>query len=399
MTSTRQDPIERLTRRFDYHDPEYTPEVAEIVNREIGKNEGVTYSEAHGGMWILSRYEQVKAAFKDHATYSSGSGVFFPRAAGTPKFSPIDFDPPEHRARRRLMSPPLQQDVVRSLESQVAELTSRMVRPMVERGHGDFTGEVSKPLAIGVLAIALGLSESAQHQIRELTTTLWARLSKNPDLTDFWPEFRQLVSEEVRRAKEEPGDSYLSRLVGAELNGEPLSEETLQSIIVSYCIAGHETTMNTISRMLWYLGSNPLLQERLKAEPDLMPVAADETLRRWCPTDRFTRVTTRDVTIAGTAIPEGSRVVFLLDAANRDPDKFPDPDTFSLDRGNSHQHLSFGFGIHHCMGAHLARLELRIVLQELARHPVYHLTEDPGRHFENGRHIVFEKVPVKFETS
>jgi cytochrome P450 len=138
------------------------------------------------------------------------------------------------------------------------------------------------------------------------------------------------------------------------------------------------------------------LQDRLAAQPELMAVAADETLRRWCPTDRFTRLTTRDVNIAGTDIPAGSRVVVLIDAANRDPQKFPRPDEFSLDRGNSHQHLSFGFGIHACMGANLARLELGSVLGELARHPRYQLAQEPRRHFENGRHIVFEQVHIQF---
>jgi cytochrome P450 len=268
---------------------------------------------------------------------------------------------------------------------------------MAARGYGEFTAEVAKPLAIGVLAMAIGLSESAQHRVRELTANMWKHLSKEPDSSKFWPAFQELLSDEVAIARTGNRDSYLSRLVNARIDGRPLSDETLHSIIVSYCIAGHETTMNTISRMLWHLGGNPALQLRLRAQPGLMSVAADETLRRWCPTDRFTRVATRDVTIGGTDIPRGSRVLVLIDAANRDPEKFPMPDEFSLDRGNSHQHLSFGFGIHACMGANLAKLELRSVLRELALHPGYRLTEEPHRHFENGRHIVFEKVHVEFE--
>src|SRR5262249_12712951 len=122
----------------------------------------------------------------------------------------------------------------------------------------------------------------------------------------------------------------------------------------------------------------------------------EETLRRWCPTDRFTRVTTREVTIEDVTIPAGARVVLLFDAANRDPEQFSDPESFCPDRGNAHQHLSFGHGIHHCLRAHLARMELRAVLTELARHPVYSLPEEPRRYFENGRYIMFERIAVRF---
>ncbi|MEV8513818.1 cytochrome P450 [Dactylosporangium sp. NPDC051484] len=394
MTTTQLGIIDRLTRRYDYHDPDFTPEVAEIVNGRLRDGPGVTYTEAHGGMWVVSRYALIRGVLKDHETFSSASGVFYPRAKGMPKHSPIDYDPPEHRVLRQLMTPPLLAEEVRGLEPQVSRLAADLIAPMIARGHGEIVAEVAKPLAIGVLAIAIGLSERAQHQVRDLTATMWKHFAKDP--AKFWPAFQELLSAEVANARRDHSDTYLSRLVRMEIDGRPIPEETLHSIIVSYCIAGHETTMNTISRMLWHLGNHPDLQRRLAAEPELMSVAADETLRRWCPTDRFTRVTTRDVTIAGTDIPAGSRVVVVIDAGNRDPEKFPQPDEFSLDRGNSHQHLSFGFGIHACMGANLARLELRTVLGELARHPVFHLIEEPRRHFENGRHIVFEQVNVGF---
>jgi cytochrome P450 len=399
MTILDQPLIDRLTGQYDWHDPEFTPDVAEIVNGNLRDGSGVSYTAAHGGMWILTRHALIRAALKDHQTFSSGSGVFYPRAKGMPMHSPIDFDPPEHGVRRNLMTPPLLPEEVRGLESSVRGLAADLIRPMIERGRGDFTAEVAKPLAIGVLAMAIGLSVPAQHKVRDLTANMWKLLSKATDSSQFWPAYQELLAEEVATARADQGGTFLSRLVNTEIDGQPISDEMLHSIIVSYCVAGHETTMNTISRMLWYLAGHPELQARLKAEPASRSVAADETLRRWCPTDRFTRLTTRDVTIGGTDIPEGSRVLLLIDAANRDPEKFPEPDEFSLDRGNSHQHLSFGFGIHACMGANLAKLELRSVLDELAGHPDYRLTAQPRRHFENGRHIVFENLDVEFEQS
>jgi cytochrome P450 len=392
--TTDTETVDRLTRRYDYHDPDFTPEIAELVNGRLRDGSGVTFTAAHGGMWIVSQHALVRKVLKDYKTFSSGSGVFYPRAKGLPKHSPIDYDPPQQQVLRQLMTPPLLPEEVRNLTPAVRRLVAELIAPMAERGHGEIVAEVAKPLAIGVLALAIGLSEAAQHKVRELTATMWKHFGDDPG--KFWPAFQELLSAEVATARADRSGSYLSRLVHLEIDGRPIPEETLHSILVSYCIAGHETTMNTISRMLWHLGNHPELQQRLAAEPELMAVAADETLRRWCPTDRFTRLTTQDVTLARTDIPAGSRVVVLIDAANRDPRKFPDPDDFSLDRGNSHQHLSFGFGIHACMGANLARLELSSVLGELARHPRFHLTEEPRRHFENGRHIVFEQVGVRF---
>ncbi|MFC4146124.1 cytochrome P450 [Micromonospora mangrovi] len=391
MTSTGPDVIGRLTERYDHLDAEFVPEVAEVVNGRLRDGAGITRTEAYGGMWIVSRYALVRAVLKDHETFSSAQGVFVPRAPGVPKFSPIDHDPPEQKELRRMMAPPMLPDRIHALAPDVRRLAAELVGALADRGGGDVAEELARPMAIGVLALAIGLSEKAQHEIRELTTTLWRQLATAPDSSAFWPAFAELLSAEVEHARRSPGETYL-----AQLARRPIPEETLHSIIVSYCVAGHETTMNTISRLLWHLARHPETQQRLRAEPESRSVAADETLRRWCPTDRFTRVATREVTLGDTVLPAGARVMLLIDAANRDPRRFPDPDTFSLDRGNSHQHLSFGLGIHACMGSGLARLELRAVLDELAGHGDYRLAGEPRRRFENGRHIVFEDLRVTF---
>ncbi|TQN28386.1 cytochrome P450 [Haloactinospora alba] len=396
MTESRQDSIHRLTNAFDFHDPAYTPDVAEVVNREMRERNPVAYSPAHGGMWIVSRYEDVQAVLRDHETFSSGAGVHFPRAKGMPMFSPIDYDPPEHSDIRRLMAPPVGKEAVRRLEPSFRELAAELVSPLAERGHGDVVAELARPFAIRTLGATIGLSEDAQREIRELTRNMWLLLSREDDSSGFWPQYRELLSSEIQKARASSEDSYLAWLARAEVDGEPISEELLYSIVVSYCVAGHDNTMNTLSRMLWHLARSPDTQRRLREEPELMPVAAEETLRRWSPTDRFTRVTTRDVTLRGVTIPAHSRVVLLFDAANRDPEVFPDPEEFRLDRGNSHKHLSLGHGIHRCLGAHVARLEFTCVLEELARHPVYRLVTEPRCVFENGRHTMFEEIRVSF---
>lgn len=397
MTIEAPDATDRLVTAFDYHDPDYTPQTASRVNSEI-RERGVTWSPAYGGIWILSRYADVRAALTDWQTFSSANGVHFPRAEGMPMFSPIDYDPPQQREIRDRMTPPVAREVISALEPQLRRMVSRLLTPVVERGYGDLRAELAEPFAIEVLGLAFGLSEACRGRIREATRTMWTYISTDRDASKFWPAFHTLLAEEIDRVRREPDGSYIAQLAAMRRNGQPLPDAELYSIIVSFCIAGHDNTMNSISRLVHTLAEDPALQLRLRREPALRPAVAEEVLRRWCPTDRFTRITTREVTVADTVIPAGARVVLLFDAANRDPEKFPEPDRFDPDRGNSHQHLSFGHGIHHCMGVHLARAEFAAVLDELAELAVFDLVGPSELHFENGRHIMFDRVSVRFRS-
>lgn len=395
MTTEAAEATDRLVTAFDHHDPEYTPETAQRVNSGI-RDRGVTYSPAYGGVWILSRYADVRAALTDWQTYSSARGVHFPRAEGMPMFSPIDFDPPQQREIRDRMAAPMTREAIGDLEAQLRAMADRLLAPVAERGHGDLMKELAEPFAIEVLGVAFGLSEECRGRVRAATKTMWTYISTDRDASKFWPAFHDILAEEIERVRREPDGGYIARLAAMTRDGDPLPDEELYSIIVSFCVAGHDNTMNSITRLVHTLGQDPALQLRLRHEPELRAAVAEETLRRWCPTDRFTRITTREVTVAGTTIPEGARVVLLFDAANRDPEKFPDPDAFDPDRGNSHQHLGFGHGIHHCMGVHLARAEFAAVLDALAELPVFDLAGPSELHFENGRHIMFDQVPVRF---
>lgn len=390
-----QDPVERLTARYDHHDPEFTPDVVDAVHRRLQETSPVVHSAAHGGMWLLSRYRDVKAVLRDHETFSSAAGVFFPRAPGTPKFAPLDYDRPEHTALRSLMIPPLARDNVRRLTDPITAIAAESLAPLADRGYGDLATDVAMPLAIRTVAHSIGLSERARLRIRDLTRNLWRHLPTDSGPDKFWPPFTRMFAEEIATARAHPRDDHLSWLANAELHGRPITDEELHAVLVSYCLPGHETTMNAINHLLWHLARSPETQRRLRTEPDLIPAAAEEAVRLWTPVSNHSRVTTRDTVVRDTAIPEGARVMLLVAAANRDPDHFDDAEAFRLDRGVS-PHLGFGFGIHYCIGAHLARLEIQILLRQLTRLPDYHLTEPPQRHIENGRHIVIDHLPVRF---
>ncbi|NKX90886.1 cytochrome P450 [Nocardia coubleae] len=386
----------RLAQRFDHHDPAFTPDVAIEVHRTIREQSRVTYSPAYGGMWLLARYDDVAAALTDHETYSSAAGVFFPKAEGTPRFAPLEYDPPEHGNYRSLMRPPFLLAAAQKLRPRIEVAVAELIRPTARRGSADLVGELAVPLPLAVVGMAVGFSPDAQRRIRDLTANTWDRMAADPNADGFWPPFAELLRQEIARARDEPGDDYLSTLVRAEFDGRPVTDDELHVMLVAFAIAGHETSMNTLAHLLWQLARRPDLQDRLRADPTLIPAAVEETLRLWAPVDHGTRRTTTEVVIGDTVIPEGARVVLLTGAANRDPRRFDDPDTFRLNRGPI-RHLTFGHGIHFCLGAHVARQEFALVLAELARYPNYHLAGTPTRYFENGRHICLDSLPVIFD--
>lgn len=395
MNAEDHETVERLTARFDHHDPAFDPETAQNVHRELRERCPVAFSSAHGGMWLLTRYEDVQKALKDHQTFSSASGVFFPRASGTPHFAPLEYDPPEQSAFRKLMRPPFTQANIKALEPDIAGLIAAHVRPLVAGRKADMVRSLSVPLPLAVVSLAVGFTNWAQERIRDLTRATWQHMPRDNSPEGFWPQFTELLDHEIIQARTRNGDDYLSWLVHQKLHGRSLTRPQLHVILVALAIAGHETTMNAISHMLWFLARSPSLQIRIRQEPKLADVVVEESLRMWPPVDHGSRLTTAEVSVGDTTIPERSRVLMLTGAANHDPRQFPDPDTFRTDR-EANRHLSFGFGIHFCLGAHLARAELRLLLEELARHPAYELRGQPRRSYENGRHMGIDQLPVRF---
>ncbi|MCX5381593.1 cytochrome P450 [Streptomyces sp. NBC_00091] len=392
----RPDPTEvaRQVRHFDHHSPEFTPDLAHAVHDALREAGPVAHTPAHGGLHLLTRHADVQAAMKDHTLFTSGSGVFCPRAPGTPYFAPLEYDPPLHTAYRNLMKPSFSRAAVESLRPRIDALVASLIRPLARAGGGDLVERVAVPLPLAALGLAVGFSEEAQGHIRALTRTTWERMPKDAGPDGFWPAFSALFDREIRRARDEPGDDHLSALVRADFDGRPVTDEELHVMLVSFAVAGHETTMNALAHLMWNLARDPELDRRLRAAPELIPDAVEETLRLWPPVDHGSRLTSRDTTIAGTEVPAGSRVLLLTGAANHDPAVFDAPCSFRLGRDGAGRHLSLGYGIHFCLGAHLARAELVSVLTELLRHPPLRQCGPATRRYENGRHVGFDQLPV-----
>jgi len=281
-------------------------------------------------------------------------------------------DPPEHTKMRGLVQKAFTPRMVEGLRPRIAAIVETLLDRACARGHIDVVADLAYPLPIQVICEMLGIPEGDRDRFSEwsrvLSRSLDPEFLQPKDATEeriaavgaFGAYFLPLL-EERRRA---PGDDLLSALAVAEEDGEPLTDGQMMMTAILLLVAGHETTVNLISGGVLALLSNPGEQARWRADPSLTPGAVEELLRFVSPVQMTGRVLTEDMELSGTRVPAGRYVLAMLASANRDPAVFTDPDTLVLDRVDN-RHLGFGFGIHHCLGAPLARLETAVTLERL----------------------------------
>jgi cytochrome P450 len=384
---------------FDPYDPAMTEPTVWEAYRSASACP-VTRSPRRGGFWMLTRYEGVRAALRDPATFSSASGHRIP-TDGTQRAIPIDFDPPLHTAYRRLMTEALSPGRVRTLRPFLERTITDLVDAFAARGGGDFVKEVALPLPLEVLTELVGFTPATVREFRALTEEMWAGLAADGEEVDFAGSRRriyELMRRELADHRAARPDDYVTTLLDAQVEGRPLGEDEQVSVLATFAVAGHETTMNAASTLVHLLVEDPGLQDRLRADPTRAPDYVEEMLRLRSPAQNFARRATRTVEVAGTPIPEGDAVLLSFAAANRDPERFPDPDRFDPDR-DARGHLGFGWGVHQCLGAALARSELAILLTTLCRHA--RLRADGPADWsglQGGNHLGPTALPVRFET-
>jgi cytochrome P450 len=340
----------------------------------------------NSGFWSVHRYADIVDASKDTATFSSARGISFEEPTDedmAARRTIIDTDPPGHTKLRKIMSGSFTQRAVAVYEHFVAGLTEQVLDAGLADEPFDFVDAVAKEVPIRVLARVMGLPEANLGQFIDLGDRLIA--NTDPDLTDvvwgrddtdayrrfpfrspygkqLWDLGRQIVAERVLA----PGDDLLSRLLIARVDGEALSEVDLDNLFSILVIAGNETTRIAIAHAVLAFCEYPDEWDRLRADPGLLDTATEEVLRWSCPTHFMRRTAATDTELGGAHIRAGDKVVLWYVSGNRDEAEFGHPETFDVAR-SPNRHLSFGRGGPHlCLGAHLARLEIRIVLAALA---------------------------------
>ena len=327
------------------------------------------YHREEQDFWAVSRFEDVKAVLVNRETFPSYRGVTLDVLRSGMEFpgTLIFEDPPAHTIHRALLSRVFTNRRVSTLEPEIRSLCSELMDPLVGSERFDVVGEVASILPMRVIGMLLGIPADEQARLRD--HFLGAR--DNADLSLDQSLSGSMFAEFIDSRIESPRDDIMTQLLNAEFENEHgektrLSREELLAYVNIIDAAGNETTRIFIGWATKLLAEHPDQRRRLVEDPSLTANAVDEVLRYEGNTLQNCRYVGRDVELHGHVVPEGSFLVTLTPAANRDPRVFEDPDTFDVGRTIDH-HLAFGFGAHYCLGQALARLESRIVLEELLK--------------------------------
>jgi cytochrome P450 len=317
--------------------------------------------------------------------------------------------PPDHTRLRSIVQKSFTPRRYKALEPTIRANTVDLLERMLARDtrEGDIVADIAFDIPTITILTLLGVDPEMVPSYKKWSDSrgamTWGDLSDEEqipharNLVDYWRACRDLVA----FAHEHGGDNLVADLVAAQDDGEPITDHEIASICYSLLFAGHETTTTLISNTVRVLLENREQWERVVADPSLIPAAVDETLRYSGSILAWRRRALRDTEIAGVAIPAGADLLLLMGSANRDREVFSDPDTFDLTRGNARSHLSFGFGIHYCLGNQLAKLQDRIVVEEIVRAlPSLRLVEDaPIGYADNLSFRAPAAVPVRWEAA
>lgn len=355
----------------------------------------VAHSDRHGGFYILTRFTDVRRAAADHEALSSATGHMLPEP-GWPLLPPIDFDPPQHTWWRHVFRELLSTQARRRLEAQVRATADRLIDGFAEDGACDLFSAYAEPIPVWTIAQLTGLDEEKTPALRRLALNLYAAVGDPGAFGDAYKAFVDFLMAEVADRRADPRDDYLTRLGTETFDGVRLTDDDLIGVFISIFVAGHHSTASALASLLCQVACDRGLRARLIADRGLVPKAAEEAIRLHTPLHSFRRVATRDITIGGTEIPAGADVLLVFAAANRDPRAFERAEEFSIDR-RQNAHLAFGFGIHTCVGAPIARMELRVALNRLLdRLPDFHADVRPKHSLVGGKLEVIQSLPVHF---
>jgi cytochrome P450 len=370
--------------------------------RDLRDNAPCYHNDALG-FWALSRYDDVLAALHDPSAYCSRYGITLEQDSTLPML--LTTDPPDHTDLRRLVSRAFTPRRVADLEPAVRELSRGFLEPLLAKGDGDLIADYAARLPMDVIARMLGVPRDDEESLRAWTNALLDRDEGVPDVTpagvdaaiNLFKYFSRFVAE--RRAAIAGGtapDDLTTALCTAGTGDDELSDEQVVGFCFLLIIAGNETTTKLLANCLLALQGFPCERAKVTNDPGRIPDAVEEILRYEGSTQLMARTLSRPVELHGEHMPEGAKVLLLLGSANRDERVWDRPDEFDIDRTSAVQHVGFGHGIHVCLGAALARLEMRVSLEEIFRRmPGYEIDEAGCTRVHSGNVRGWATMPIR----
>jgi cytochrome P450 len=347
------------------------------------REQAPVYRSSVLGGWVLTRYDDVKLAISDRRFSADRMRPFFAQLPAAKQCAyatlrdsisrwAVFHDPPEHTRLRGLMNKAFTPRSIERLEPRIRSIVDGLLDQVVERGEMDLIADLAYPLPASVILDMLGLPCDDLDRIKVWSDELALFVGSSVNTPDKYQRatnsiqsMNEYFSEAIQRRRSDPSDDLLTALLAAQEQGDLLSDDELVATCVLLVFAGHETTTNLIGNGFLYSMRHRDQWERLVADPSLAGSAVEEYLRYDGPSGALARVAAADLEMGGKTIREGQRLFAFMNSANRDPEAFADPDRFDISR-EPNVHLTFGHGIHFCLGAPLARLEAQIAATRLA---------------------------------
>ncbi|MEO8694532.1 MAG: cytochrome P450 [Acidimicrobiales bacterium] len=358
------------------------------------RDEHPVYHVEERDLWVISRYDDVQMMLRSPERFSSASGVvpsgFAPEAPTI-----ITSDPPTHTAIRKAVSRAFTPKRMAAMEPVIRRLARDLVATLPSAGEIDAFSQFTALLPYQVMAELLGLEPETYDVLQRCGDVIVYSSDVGAEAMDSASrELSVFLAESCARRREAPGDDLMSVLLSSTPDDDALAEDEVVALCFLLTLAGTETTTSGMGIALMTLDEFAGERIRIVADHSLLATAVDEMMRWDSPVQGLSRVTTEPIALHGTVIPAGARVHMLFASANRDAAVFDDPDHFDITR-TPNPHLGFGFGIHHCLGASLARTELRVGLDEfLTRFPNYRVRRDEVVRLHSDTNRGFAKLPI-----
>jgi cytochrome P450 len=398
MTTAMDRVPPNLVTDFDVYEPSLATPVDVFQDRvaELAAKGPVVYSPAYGGHWVVTRYKEIQQVLTDPETFSS-----YPNNLVTPadfgKFIPLELDPPEHTAYRQVLQPLFSPQRMKKLSDHIRDVVNDLIDEFGPKGQAEFIAEFAHELPARIfLALMDWPLEDAALFTEATDIVLFGKPGGTPEESDqariaagltVAGYFQSVIEDRRNNPREDATSTLINTEVELADGTRVLQDQELILMFYLLLMGGLHTVQGSLAWAIQHLVDNPAQRDQIIADPTVIPKAVEEILRMEAAVAAGRRAT-RDVELGGVNIAEGDQLLLMLCSANRDPDTFPEPGNFDIHR-SPNRHLSFGAGVHRCLGSHLGRVELTIALEELHRRipdyqlvasdpPVFHSTQVRG---------------------
>jgi cytochrome P450 len=379
-------PVTDYRTDFDHAVPEYNANAPSVWKELRDGGCPVAHSDRYGGMWVPITHDTVQEVAYDTDNFTSRSVVVSVGRPGDLAMPapiggapPITSDPPFHNMARRLLLPAFAPKKIEPWEPEVRELCRRLLDEMGEITPGetviDAAVQYAQNIPVNVIGRMLGFPSEDEALFRRFVHDALERITEEPGTREGMEDLGNYIHAQIDDHRANRRDDLTNYLLDVEIDGNPVSDDVVGGMIVLLLIAGIDTTWSAIGSSLWHLAQHPEDHQRLLDDPDVMTFALEEFLRAYAPVT-MARLVAKDNDFHGCPMKKDDWVLLPFPAANRDPKKFEDPDTFIVDR-EENRHAAFGLGIHRCLGSNLARLELKVAIEEFVEYfPAFELAGD-----------------------